>query len=145
MSDRFIAAPDHPGWQEWCIGTPEQFNRAVLGRMLVRFEDDKVRVRLLEPAERHSNLNGVFHGGVLMAFIDTAMFAGANLLAGKPDQRGVTVDMHTQFLAPGSLEKPLDALVELTRETGKMFFTRGLLVQEDVTVCSFNGLVRKIS
>lgn len=145
MTDRYLDAPDHPGWQEWRVGTPEQFNRAVLGRMLIRTEDGKVRVRLLEPAERHSNLSGVFHGGVLMAFIDTAMFAGANMLAGKPEQRGVTVDMQTQFLAAGSLEKPLDAIVELTRETGKMFFTRGLLVQDDVTVCSFTGLLRKLS
>ncbi|GGD45899.1 PaaI family thioesterase [Croceicoccus pelagius] len=145
MSDRFIAAPDHPGWQEWRIGEPGQFNRAVLGRMLIRTEDGKARVRLLEPTEKLANVNGVFHGGALMAFIDTAMFGGANMLAGKPDQRGVTVDMQTQFLAPGVLEKPLDALVELTRETGRMIFTRGLLVQDDVTICSYTGLLRKIS
>lgn len=146
MTSRLKPAPDHPGWQEWLVGRPEQFNVAVLGRMIMRQEGERtVRVRLIDPAERLANASGMVHGGALMAFIDTAMFAGALQVIGTPDAGGVTVDCQTQFLSPGTIGKPLDAEVELVRETRRMLFVRGLLVQEEATVCSFTGLIRKAS
>ncbi|WP_164843896.1 PaaI family thioesterase [Croceicoccus ponticola] len=126
------------------MGDPGGFNQAVLGEMLARLDDDvTARVRLT-PAPHHANLNGLIHGGALMAFIDTAMFAGATLLTGRAHQNGVTVDAQIQFLAPGKLDRPLDALVERTHETGRLLFIRGMLVQGEDRVASFTGLLRKI-
>ncbi|MBS7668611.1 PaaI family thioesterase [Croceicoccus gelatinilyticus] len=145
MSKKFFAVPDNPGWYEWRAGSPEQFNRAVLGEMFIRRESDNVARIRLTPQERLSNLNGVMHGGALMALIDTAMFAGAIFVTDQHEQRGVTVDAQIQFLSPGQMDQPVDVLAELTRETGKLFFTRGLVVQGETRVCSYTGLLRKIS
>jgi acyl-coenzyme A thioesterase PaaI-like protein len=55
----------------------------------------------------------------------------------------VTLELSTQFVGAGKVDRPLDAVVELVRETGRMMFLRGMVVQEDDTVASFSGIVRK--
>lgn len=97
------------------------------------------------PQRMHSNLNDVVHGGAILSFIDIAMFCGANLLSTSDTVNGVTVDLQTQFITPGDVARPLDALVELTKETRRMAFVRGLVVQEDDAVASFTGLLRKLN
>ena len=143
--DGLAPAPDHPGWQQWSVGEPEGFNRYVLGPMLVRADSARfARVRL-KPLTHHANVNEVLHGGLLLAFIDTAMFAAASILSGRSQARGVTVDLQVQFLAPGSIDHDLDAEIEITKETGRMLFMRGLLEQGDARIASFTGLLRKMS
>jgi hypothetical protein len=42
--------------------------------------------------------------------------------------------------------EPLEARIELLRETGRMLFLRGLIVQDSAgTVASFSGTLRKSS
>ncbi|MDR7103398.1 PaaI family thioesterase [Croceicoccus sp. BE223] len=143
--DGLTAAPDHPGWQRWSVGPPESFNQYVLGPMLVRAEDERfARVRLT-PRPHHTNVNDVLHGGLLLSFIDTAMFSAASVLSGRSQARGVTVDVQVQFLSPGRMQADLDAQIEITRETGRLLFMRGLLEQGDDKVASFTGLLRKLS
>lgn len=121
------------------------FNQAVIGLMLVRLDEPLLaRVRMF-PEHIHSNMNGVVHGGVILSLVDVAMFAGASLILGASLERAVTVDLNNQFLAPGDLARPLDALVEVTKETGRMVFARGLVVQEDDQVAAFSGILRKLS
>jgi acyl-coenzyme A thioesterase PaaI-like protein len=63
--------------------------------------------------------------------------SGANVF------HAVTLDLNTQFLSPGRLGIPLDAEVELLRETGRLAFFRGRLVQGEDVVASFSGALRK--
>ena len=136
--------PDHPGWQEWRVGGENEFNRTVLGLMLVRLDDaQRARVRIF-PREVLSNGHGTIHGGAIVSFIDVALFAGSTLLLHESIESGVTVDMSHQFLAPGDLSRPLDAVVEVMRETGRMVFARGQIVQDDDLIGSFSGILRKI-
>ena len=43
----------------------------------------------------------------------------------------------------GVVGKPLDAEVELLKETGRLLFMRGLVVQGETRVAAFSGTIRK--
>ncbi|RIV88730.1 PaaI family thioesterase [Aurantiacibacter zhengii] len=136
--------PDHPGWCEWGAAEGTRYNEAVLGLMLARLDDrEHARIRVF-PREMLTNPHGVIHGGAILGLIDVAMFAGSSILLGERLESGVTVDLSNQFLAPGDPTRPLDAVVEVVRETGRMVFVRGQVVQEDDLIGSFSGILRKI-
>jgi uncharacterized protein (TIGR00369 family) len=133
--------PAYPGWWTWDIAAEDRFN-TVIGKLLVRAEGPgKARCRMF-PQARHANLGDVVHGGALMTFIDMALFAGGTL-AGGDVAFAVTLDCSTQFLAPAQIGIPLEAEVELLRETGRLAFLRGRLLQEDELVAAFSGTLRK--
>ena len=135
--------PDHPGWWTWEVGTgpPERFNTTI-GKLLVRADGPGRATCRMFPEERHSNLGNMVHGGAILTFIDMALFAGGRL-AGANVAFAVTLDLSAQFLSPGRLDIPLDAEVELLRETGRLAFFRGRLIQEEEIVAAFSGSLRK--
>jgi acyl-coenzyme A thioesterase PaaI-like protein len=55
----------------------------------------------------------------------------------------VTVELSTQFVDGGDPERPLDAIAEITRETGSLVFIRGTVEQEEDVIAGFSGIVRK--
>ena len=57
--------------------------------------------------------------------------------------RAVTLDLNTRFLSRGRIGVPLDAEVELLRETKRLVFLAGKLVQDGELVASFSGALRK--
>ena len=138
---RHAPDPDHPGWWTWELPDDERFNAAI-GRLLVRGEGEgRARCRMF-PERRQSNLGDVAHGGAILTFIDMAMFAGG-YAAGATIAHSVTLDLSAQFLSPARLGVPLDATVELLRETKRLAFMRGLVVQSEETVASWSGTLRK--
>ena len=113
--------------------------------LLVRCDDDRhARVRMF-PQMHHRNAADVLHGGTILGLIDTGMFAGASLLKEDGIGRGVTVEVSTHFLGAGDPERPLDCVVEVAKETGRMVFTRGMVVQGEDAVASFTGILRKLT
>ena len=135
--------PDHPGWWSWALADDSRFN-ATIGKFLVRAEGPgKARCRMF-PDARHANLGDVVHGGAILTFIDMAFYAGGHM-AGMSDTHAVTLDCAAQFITPGEIGVPLDASVELLRETGRLAFLRGRVMQEGETVAAFSGTLRKIS
>ncbi|MDB5713679.1 MAG: PaaI family thioesterase [Sphingomonadales bacterium] len=136
-----VESPDHPGWMTWDLSDNTRFN-AVLGAMLVRRDGDVARVRIF-PAHGHTNMNDNVHGGVSLAFADIALFAGARMLGMATADNAVTLDLSMQFLGAGVAGIPLDAEVELLRETGRLAFLRGILSQEQGLIAAFSGTLRK--
>lgn len=135
--------PDHPGWWSWDLQGEPRFN-ASIGRLLVRPEGPKrARCRIF-PEFAHSNLLGMVHGGAILTFIDMAFFAGG-YVAGADVVEAVTLDCHTRFLHPARTGQPLDAEVELLRETRNLAFLQGQMVQEGEIVAAFSGALRKKS
>jgi acyl-coenzyme A thioesterase PaaI-like protein len=59
--------------------------------------------------------------------------------------RAVTLDCSAQFLSPGEIGHPLDAEVELMRETGRLAFFRGRVLQDETLVAAFTGTLRKMA
>lgn len=134
--------PDHPGWSTWDIEGGHCYN-ASIGRLLVKPDGPgRGRCRIF-PDAGQGNLGNVVHGGAILTFIDIAMFAGGQV-AGMSDTSAVTLDCSVQFIGAGELGKPLDAVVELLRETGRLVFYRGTVEQDERIVAAFSGTLRKI-
>ncbi|MBB5686179.1 PaaI family thioesterase [Sphingobium boeckii] len=141
---RFLSEPDpeNPGWHTWALSDSTRFN-SVLGKMILRLDPDgQARIRMF-PAHIHSNLSNNVHGGTTLAFIDVSLFAASRLFGLIDPGTSVTLDLSTHFIGAGKVDEPLDAVVELLRETGRLLFLRGLIVQGDHTVASFAGTIRK--
>ncbi len=135
--------PDHPGWWTWDLADDERYN-ATIGKLIVRGEGEgRARCRMF-PDVRHSNLGNVVHGGAILTFIDMAFFAGGHM-AGMSEGPAVTLDCAVQFISAGELDRPLDAVVELLRESGRLAFYRGTVEQDGRIVASFSGTLRKFS
>jgi uncharacterized protein (TIGR00369 family) len=132
---------DHPGWYSWRLRDDSRYN-AFLGPLLVRLEGDIARVRMV-PEKQHTNLQDSIHGGTTMGFADVALFAAARMFGLIEAGTAVTLDMGFQFLGTGTAGEPLDAEVELLRETRRMLFMRGLVVQDGARVAAFSGTIRK--
>jgi acyl-coenzyme A thioesterase PaaI-like protein len=132
--------PDHPGWSTWALRDPTRYN-ALLGKMLVRQDGDLACVRMF-PQHQHSNLADIVHGAVTLGFIDCALFAAARVFGCIGDGPALTLDLSTQFIGPGQLDRPLDAEVELLRETRRLAFFRGIVHQEAEKVAAFAGTIR---
>jgi acyl-coenzyme A thioesterase PaaI-like protein len=136
--------PDHPGWSRWTITDSTRFN-SIFGPLSVKLEEGIARVRF-EPGHIHTNLRGHVHGGALLGFIDMAMFAAGRSFGVLTAGTAATLDLTTQFIAGAPLENgPIEARVELLRETGRLLFLRGLIVQGDTVTTSFTGTIRKPS
>lgn len=133
--------PDHPGWRRWALTDPTRFN-TLLGPMMFRVDGELARVRMM-PEHRHSNLGNNVHGGALLGFIDVALFAAARGFGVIEAGTAVTLDLNTQFIAGGRIGEAIEAQVELLRETGRLLFMRGLVVQGEDKVASFSGTIRK--
>ena len=135
--------PDHPGWLTWRLNDERRYNGQILGKMLVRAEDDgRARVRMF-PTIRHSNLGNNVHGGTTLGFIDVALFGAARMFGLIEAGTAVTLDLSVQFLGAGAVDTPLDAEVELLRETRRLLFLRGLVVQGEGRIAAFSGTIRK--
>lgn len=141
--------PDNPGWHSWNLSDDTRFNAQTMGNMLVRRESDSVcRVRMF-PERRHTNLLDMVHGAVSLALMDISLFAAMRtLLMGSSAAGSVTLELSSQFIGAGKPGVPLDAVVEVMRETRRMVFLRGMVVQgeqDENLVASFSGIVRKPS
>jgi uncharacterized protein (TIGR00369 family) len=133
--------PDHPGWWTWDINDEHRFH-GTIGKLLVRPDGPGRAVCRMFPEERHSNLGDMVHGGAILTFIDMAFFAGG-VLAGASVFRAVTLDCNVRFLSRGRLGLAMDAEVELLRETKRLAFFSGKVLQEDELVAAFSGALRK--
>lgn len=135
-------APDAPDWLIYELGPEGSYNRAVLGNLLCRREGDVCRVRLpIQP--HHINSAGRIHGGIVLGLIDVGMFSAFYVLCGVEPAGSVTVDLQCQFIGPGDGSRPLDLIAEVLRETGRLVFLRGKVVQDDELVASFSSIGRK--
>jgi acyl-coenzyme A thioesterase PaaI-like protein len=136
--------PDNPGWNFWNLKDETLFNGAVMGKLITRVDaDGKARLRMF-PERKHMNLQGVIHGAVTLSLIDIALFVTMHRIGTGNAGPSVTLELSTQFVGGGDVKRPLDAVTEIVRETGKLVFVRGMVVQGDDTVASFSGIVRKM-
>ena len=137
------ADPDNPGWLKWDMTDPSRYNGTVIGKILVRSDGEgKARLRMF-PEHMHSNLSGVVHGGTTLGFIDVAMFGASRMFGLIEAGTAVTLDLSVQFIGAGVIGEALDAEVELLKETGRLLFMRGLIVQGDNRIAAFSGTIRK--
>jgi acyl-coenzyme A thioesterase 13 len=134
--------PEHDGWYSWG-DFPRGSFAAATGKLLFRPDGpSRGRARMLV-TEAHMNMGGSIHGGAVMSFIDMAMFAGGRC-AGMAEGHYVTLDLTTHFLARGEAGKPLDAYVEIVRQTRSLVFMQGVCRQDDEARYSFTGTLMRV-
>lgn len=136
------------GWFTWNLIDRTRFNGAVMGKMQVRKEGNLCRLRMF-PERRHTNLVDSIHGAVTLGLIDIALFATMHLTGSGEAGPSVTVELSTQFVGGGDPDRPLDAVTEIVRETGRMLFLRGFATQPrddggEEIIASYSGIVRKM-
>ncbi len=134
--------PDHPGWLSWGVFPRGSFAGAT-GRLVFRPDGDGRAIVRMFPTEDHMNMGGSIHGGAVMSFIDMSMFAGG-LCAGMERSHYVTLDLTTHFLARGQAGTPLDAHVEIVRQTRGHVFLQGVVKQSGENCYSFSGTLKKV-
>lgn len=148
----FSAEDEGDGWLSWNLKDSSRFN-SFIEPLSVRVEPPTpdgrpcARVRMI-PQRQHSNLGDNVHGAVTLALVDIALFAASHQFGSLNAGHSVTLDLSTQFVGAGRLGEPLDAVVELVRETGRLIFLRGLVVQgerDEHIVLTFAGTIRKAS
>ena len=133
---------DNPGWYSWG-DFPRGSFAAATGRLLFRPDGDARAICRMFPTEAHMNMGGSLHGGSVMSFIDMAMFAGG-LCAGMERGHYVTLDLTTHFLARGRPGAPLDAHLELVKQTRGHAFLQGVVYQNGSPCYSFSGTLKRI-
>ena len=138
-----LPAPDYLGWHEWRV--PGAFNQEVIGTLLVRDEGEGVARTRIMPAPHMGNVHGMVHGGIITALADATLFAGPGVLTGQDLGASVTVELSVQFIGAGRMDEPLDGLISILRETGRMIFCQGKIVQGENSVAGFSGIIRKIA
>ena len=135
--------PDNPGWRNWNLRDETLFNAAVMGKLITRVDKDgKCRLRMF-PERRHTNLQGIIHGAITLSLIDIALFATMHTIGTGNAGPSVTLELSSQFIGGGDPARPLDAVTEIMRETGKLVFVRGEVVQGEDRVAAYSGIVRK--
>jgi len=134
--------PENPGWYHWNLKDDTLFNGAVMGRLITRKEGDKCRLRMF-PERKHENLQGIIHGAITLSLIDISLFTTMHVVGSGNAGPSVTLELSTQFIGGGDPKRPLDAVTEIMRETGKLVFVRGEVVKEDDTVAAYSGIIRK--
>ncbi len=138
------AQPDaeNPGWYSWGDFRKNSF-AAATGRLLFKPDGPGRGVARMFPNESHMNMGGSIHGGAVMSFIDMALFAGGRCAGIKPGHF-VTLDLTTHFLARGKVGVPLEAHVELVKETRSLAFLQGVVKQDGEACYSFTGTLKRI-
>jgi acyl-coenzyme A thioesterase PaaI-like protein len=88
--------------------------------------------------EKHANLRGVVHGGMLMTFADHALGRlVAEAVGGKPI---ATIQLDTHFLAPVRLGDFVEVRGEIVRRTRAVVFVEGRLTVKGHAVARSHGI-----
>jgi acyl-coenzyme A thioesterase PaaI-like protein len=121
-------------------------HNAGYGRIVARAEGESVARVRFETGRRAANVVGAVHGGFMLSCLDQALFLGP-IRMGRLESAGraVTLGLSTQFLAPGRLDIPLDCVIEMVGETGKLIFLRGQVEQEGRALLTWQATLRKIA
>jgi uncharacterized protein (TIGR00369 family) len=126
------------GWQYW----PGDAFEDMAGPFYFRFDAKGRGTSAFRAEPRHMNGGGFMHGGCLLTFADSAIFAIA-----RPELTGhhaVTMNLAGDFLDSARVGELIEARGEVTRAGGKTIFVRGLATADGRPVLSFTAIIRKV-
>jgi uncharacterized protein (TIGR00369 family) len=126
-------APDREVWHPLRMGDVTEF----IGPY-VRRKTDKGYVYGFQTDDRHANINGVIHGGMLVTFVDQAL--GSTVYESLGKRRGATAQLNTMFIGPVKPGEFLECDAEVIRITRSLVFIRGVLRVGDRKVLAADGV-----
>lgn len=129
--------PDGYRRMDWFRGFGRQ-----IGPLYERIESDGSYTRAFLVGEHHTNGMNNCHGGMLMAFADTA-FGHAVSMTNR-DQYWVTVRLLTDFVAAAKLGDWVEGTGKVVGKDGDLFTVQGRLWCGDTTVMTGTGIFKTI-
>lgn len=117
------------------IDKPSSFGQ-LIGPVYERPEDDGMFVRALRVEDKHTNLGGVVHGGVLMSFADVILGTVSYRHAGRP---GMSVRLVSDFVSPARVGDWLEGRGTVTKATRSIIFAQGALTVDGRTILTVSG------
>lgn len=114
----------------------------VIGPIYQRQIDGVWRYGMLMDAERHTNVRGVVHGGVLTSFLD--QFMGKLVWDALVDKLAATISLSTDFLAGAGPGDWVEGEGEITRQTGSLVFMRARAFTDGKTLVTASGIWKVI-
>lgn len=91
--------------------------------------------------QRHCNMMGICHGGVLMTFGDYLMGVTQAFRSGKA---AVTVYCNNEFLSSAKLGDVVIGRGSISRETGSLFFLKGEVFVGDKLIFTCSSAFKKL-
>ncbi len=93
-------------------------------------------------ADKHLNIGGIVHGGMLVTFADQCMGALAFFAAGK--QPCSTIDLAASFVAPGRPGDWIECTGAVSRVTRDLVFVTGRVTVGDRTLVELKGIWKRL-
>ena len=121
------------GWRQ----VPARDYPAMIGPFLARRAGEGWEYAFL-PEQRHLNIGGVVHGGMLMSFMDDVLGMTVWEAAGRKPV--TTVQLNHHFIAPGRLGQLVVGRGEVMRATRSVVFIRGTLMSGDQVLVHADGV-----
>lgn len=130
MSDDAI---DKEAWHPLRMGDVTEF----IGPY-VRRRTAKGYVYGFQTDDRHANINGIIHGGMLVTFADQAL--GSTVYESLGKRRGVTAQLNCMFVGAVKPGEFLECDAEVIRITRSLVFIRGIVRVGDRQVLAADGV-----
>lgn len=122
------------GWEPF----PDEGFIDLVGPIMMRRTATGLRSFGFVAAQKHANLIGVVHGGMLMTLADRALgLASWDAAEGRPC---VTIQFDMQFVSSAKMGDFVEMTPEIVRLTSSLVFMRGDLKVGDRTVGAANGV-----
>ncbi|MET0258691.1 MAG: PaaI family thioesterase [Methylobacterium sp.] len=99
--------------------------------------DDGMKHFAFRAEEKHGNLVGIVHGGMLVTFADRALSIAVSDAA---DAKCVTVEMSVQFVGAAKIGDVVETTPEIVRATSSLVFVRGTLTGGGKPLVSVSGI-----
>jgi acyl-coenzyme A thioesterase PaaI-like protein len=125
--------PAADGWKV----LPERGFPVVVGTFWSKRFGDAYRFGFIAE-ERHANVGGVVHGGMLVTFVDDLL--GASVWFAVKQRPVTTVQLNTRFISPARPGDFVTLVPEIQRVTKSVVFVRGEVFVGDRLVLSADGV-----
>ena len=92
--------------------------------------------------DKHANLVGIVHGGMLVTFADRALSIVARDAIDGADC--VTIEMSQHFVGAAKIGDIVETTPEIVRTTASLIFVRAVLTSEDRTLAAISGIWKRL-
>lgn len=90
---------------------------------------------------RHSNTNGVVHGGAMATLADVGLFIIAS--QGEDMMNGATLSLNLNYLRPAKIGRFIECKGRIVRKGSSIIFVEGGLWDGNDELQTFNGVIKR--
>ncbi len=115
----------------------------LVGPILRKADTSAGVVKAIRVEHRHTNANGVAHGGILLALLDNLM--GTAIMLAAPGSNYVTAAMSTSFTAAARLDDFVEGTADITRQGRNLVFIRAAIHADGKTLLTGEATFARIN